>query len=80
MLDQLAQWLAEHPAIKTALIVGVVVSFGEFVRRMRERDMEKLRRFREDADRRAGERTAAIAERVSKLGSASGSTQQRIPD
>ena len=72
--------LLDSPTARTVFVLSVVACAGEFIRSMRERDLKKLRRIREGRERRDGERTAAIAQRVGKLGGPSGSTQERISD
>ena len=66
--------------LHTALVVGGVAAFWAFVEKMKARDLKKLAGLREGRERRASERAAAIAERVSKLSRASGPTQKSVPD
>ena len=72
--------LLDDPTARTVAALSVVACAGEFIRRMRERDLEKLRLLREGRASRDSQRIASVAERVSKLGGPSGPTQERIAD
>jgi hypothetical protein len=79
-MDELAQWLNAHPLVKTGLMVAAAGCIWDLIRYMKERDKRLLSERRTSQDKRASERIAAIAQRVSELGGAGRTPKQGVPD